>query len=62
MTYRDKLLEEREWRTAAKWKILNKIKNKGTNKSVMQALDVIAKHNIELTKIDKVLKDHVNWG
>lgn len=61
-TYRQRLLDEREWRSAAKARILNRIKNKKTFKSKMQALDVIAKHNIELTKIDKILKDHVAWS
>jgi hypothetical protein len=55
------LADERAYRVKAKRRILSKIHNKITIKAFNQALNVINKHNIELVKIDKILKDGFVW-
>lgn len=58
MTYQ----EERQWRTKSKHKLIHKASKAKTFKSFSQIMDVIGKHNVELVKIDKILKDGKAWA
>lgn len=59
--YRDQLVEERKWRLEHKAKVLNKLASKKTFKSFTQAINSIGEDTKEIVKIDRILKDGVNW-